>query len=273
MFRASATLRASVIALSAFALLATAGTASAKRKKKSKGPTPACDLKYQPFVTGTTWTYVYAVPPGASDRPGIKADVPENFTITVKSVEPKSGSTSITLEESYREISRTTVLSCDSKEGLLVPIDSFYYAGELPGALGITIVNPTVTGEMYPGKSGLKKGLSAYVEVKAELTRAAGGDAKVTHPSAKLEMERQITVGANEEVEVEHGYYSARAVEVALSGRLALDPTPDKSVPLRDGKAMLWFVDNIGLVRAYNRMEQGWELATMTNAAGEPIEF
>jgi hypothetical protein len=85
-------------------------------------------------------------------------------------------------------------------------------------------------------------------------------------------MERQITVGRREDVEVEHGIHRAYPVEVAISGRVALDVSPDKQVPLPDGNAVLWFTPGLGLVRAYNRLGQGWELAEMTDDAGNPVE-
>lgn len=266
-------LRSALVICALALLVSMAATADAKKKKK-KGAATACDISYLPFITGTTWTYQYAVPPNAIDAPGgIRAQVPETFQITVKNVEANSNAATITLEETYREVARTTTLTCDRKAGLIVPIDSFFFAGELPGALGITIENLKLDGEMYPGKGGLKKGESYYVDVKATLIRAAGGESKVEHSKSKLELERQISVGPREDIEVEHGIHSAYAVEVALSGRLALDVTPDKSVPLPEGKALLWFAKGLGVVRAYNRMGQGWELSEMTNAAGEAVEL
>ncbi len=260
--------------LCALALLAFAGShADAKRNKKAKGPTPACGISYLPLIEGTTWKYQYAVPPGANESPaGLRAKVPESFQIVVKEVKARKDSATITLEESYRKVVRTTVLTCDKKAGLVVPIDSFFFAGELPGAIGISIEDLKLKGEMYPGSAGLKKGDPYYVDVKATIIRNAGGDSKVEHPKSKLEMERQITVGSREDVEVEHGIHTAYKVDVALSGRLALDLSPDKSVPLPEGSATLWFAKGIGVVRSYNRLGQGWELTEHNNAAGEPIE-
>ena len=75
------------------------------------------------------------------------------------------------------------------------------------------------------------------------------------------------------DVEVEHGIHKAYPVEVAISGRVTLEPTPDKPVPMPQGNAMLWFATDIGLVRAYNRLGEGWELSSHTNVAGEEIPF
>lgn len=268
----SARLSASLCAL-ALVLLA-APNADAKRKKKKSGPAPACDMNYLPFVLGVTWKYQYTIPPGVSDAPGgLRAKVPDTFQVVVKKVESTKESATITLEESYRKVVRTTVLTCDKKAGLVVPMDSFYFSGELPGAIGVTVEDLNLKGEMYPGSVGLKKGESYYVDVKATVLRAAGGDSKVEHPKSKLEMERQITIGEKTDVEVEHGIHTAYEVDVALSGRLALDVSPDKSVPLPEGSSTLWFANGIGLVRSYNRLGQGWELVEHNNAAGEPIEF
>jgi hypothetical protein len=273
MFRTqiSAHLTAS-LGILALVLLA-APNADAKRKKKS-GPAPACDMQYLPFVQGVTWKYQYTIPPGASDAPGaLRAKVPETFQIVVKKVDASKDGATVTLEESYRKVLRTTVLTCDKKAGLVVPIDSFFFSGELPGALGVTVEDLNLKGELYPGAVGLKKGESYYVDVKATVLRAPGGDATVQHPKAKLEMERQITIGSKEDVEVEHGIHTAYKVDVALSGRLALDVSADKSVPLPEGNSTLWFANGIGLVRSYNRLGQGWELTEHNNAAGEPIDF
>jgi hypothetical protein len=254
-------------------VIAASGQSNAKRKKKPKGPSPACGLSYLPMVEGTTWKYQYAVPPGASDAPGgLRAKTPETFQVVVKKVEGGKDSAKITLEESYRKVVRTTVLSCDEKEGLIVPIDSFYFSGELPGAIAISVEDLILKGELYPGSAGLKKSDSFYVDVKATIVRHPGEESKVSHPKAKLEMERQITVGSKEDVETEHGIHRGYRVDVALSGRVALEVSADKPVPLPEGRATLWFANGIGLVRSYNRLGQGWELVEYTNAAGEAIE-
>ncbi len=265
--------RTSVVALSALLVLFAALPSATAKPKKAKAPASACGLSYLPFVEGTSWTYVYTIPPGIEDQPGVlKAKMPESFTINVKSVVSEGKSATITLAESYRKITRETVLTC-SESGLRVPLESFFFAGELPGALGISTANLTEKGELYPGKSGLKKGESFYVEVRGPLERVPGGDSKVVHLKANLEIERQITVGNKEEVEVEHGIHSATAVEVAVSGRVILEPTPDKPMPMPQGIAQLWFTPDIGLVRAYNRLGEGWELSSHKDAAGQEIPF
>ncbi len=248
------------------------GDAEAQRRGKKSAAKPACKMKYLPFVTGYTWTYQYVIPPGVEERANaIKAKVPEMLTITVKSVEPSSKGTAITLTESYRKVSTETVLTCDSK-GLTVPLNSFYFAGELPGALGIDLEGQTDKGEIYPSAAGLSRGASMYVEIKSDVIRNSAPGTKAKHPAAKLEIERQITIGGSEEVEVEHGIHRATAVEIALSGRVALVTDLEKKVSLPEGNAMLWFTNGIGLVRAYNRLGQGWALATFKDASGADIE-
>lgn len=262
-----------VLLSSLLLLLASGQDANAKRKKGGKSPASACGIRYLPFIAGTTWTYRNVIPPGVEDVPGaIKTKLPETFVINVKSVTSEGKASSITLEESYRKVVRETVLRC-TDDSLSVPLESFFFAGELPGALGISTEALTYKGDIYPGKSGLKRGESKYVEVRGELDRKPGGDSKVKHLKATLELERQISVGKTTDVEVEHGIHSSSPVEVAISGRIALLPTPDKPVPMPEGNAMLWFSTDIGLVRAYNRLGEGWELTSHTNAAGEEIPF
>jgi hypothetical protein len=267
----SSTLVSLALVAASFAMT---GDAEAQRKGRGKktAAKAACKIKFLPFVTGYSWGYQYVIPPGVEERAGgIKAKVPETLTITVKSVAPTSEGTAITLTESYRKVSTETVLTCDSK-GLNVPLNSFYFAGELPGTLGITTDALAAKGEIYPSAAGLSRGASMYVEIKADVIRNSAPDTTAKHPLAKLEIERQITVGGSEEVEVEHGIHKATAVEVALSGRTALVTDLEKKVSLPEGTAMLWFSNGIGLVRAYNRLGQGWELQTFKDAAGADVE-
>lgn len=273
--------RAAIVTLFSFAMILPSGGAEAKRKRRARGPAAACGLRYLPLIEGRTWTYQYAVPPlaegeePAADAPKARiltAKTPDTFTVRVKSVKQSAGKTTITLEESYRKVVRNTVLTCTSK-GLTVPIDSFYFSGELPGALGFQIEDLELNGEMYPGKRGLKKGDTFWMDIKAKLLRSPGGEADMKHLNATIELERQIVISQPEEVEVEHGIHDAHLVEVELSGRTSLEPTPDKQSTLTIGKSRLWFADNLGLVRTYNRLGQGWELATFTDADGKAIEL
>ncbi len=262
-----------VSSLCALALLVS-GTSDAEvfRWRKGKGSAADCNMSFLPFIEGATWKYQYAIPPGSSETTNaLRAKVPETFSIRVKSIESHGDDAKITLEESYRTVVRTTILTCHKKYGLFVPIDSFYFSGELPGAIGVSIEDLSLKGEMYPGSAGFKEGDSFYVGGKATIVRTPAGDSNVEHPKFKLEIERQITIGSKEDVETEHGIHAAYKVEVTLSKRLALKPTPDKSVPLPEGNATLWFAKGLGLIRSYNRMGQGWELVEYTNAAGDPI--
>ncbi len=253
-------------------LLVSPPTAEAQRRSRRSKAAIACKMSYLPFAAGRSWTYQYVIPPGVEDLPGgLKAKIPETVTIKVKSVEAKSGAATITLQESYREVSQETILTCDA-EGLVVPLQSFFFAGELPGALGMTTENVDTKGKIYPGSAGLKRGESMYVEIKADVIRASAEGTKVKHPAAKLEIERQITVGASQEVEVEHGIHKAAFVEVAISGRSSLAPMPDKKIALPEGNAQLWFASGVGLVRAYNRLGQGWELVKFVDGEGNNID-
>ncbi len=246
--------------------------AEAQRRNRKSKAVIACKMSHLPFATGRSWTYQYVIPPGVEDRPGgLKAKVPESVTIKVKSVESKGATTTITLDESYRKVSHETVLTCDSK-GLVVPLHSFFFAGELPGALRMSTENLSIKGEFYPSSAGLKRGTSMYVEIKADVIRASAEGTAAKHPAAKLEIERQITVGTTEDVEVEHGIHKAAFVEVAISGRSSLAPMPDKKIALPEGNAQLWFASKIGLVRVYNRLGQGWELVKFVDGEGNNIE-
>lgn len=259
----------SLALLSAMALTFVGGTMGAEAvgdaKPNAKKVSGACGIKFLPFVEGRSWKYQYVIPPNASEEEKpLKTKLPETFTITVKSIEETKTGATITLEEKYREIAHATVLTCTGSK-LSVPMSSFFYLGELPGGLNMQVSDLKVEGLMYPGSAGLKKGVFYFAKVKAKVARPAMGESEAKHLPATFEMERQLTVGNKEKIEVEQGLHNAYGVEFAVSGRISLEVTPDKKVFLPDGVAKLWFADGVGVVRAYNRMEQGWELAEMTD--------
>ncbi|MBL4632726.1 MAG: hypothetical protein JKY56_02575 [Kofleriaceae bacterium] len=261
----------SLTALSSLAVLTGpvltgAGVETANAQGKGKNAkASACGIRYLPFVEGRTWKYQYVIPPNATEiEKPLKTKIPETFTITVKSIEASKGGATITLEEKYRDTAFKTVLTCTGDK-LVVPLTSFFYLGELPGGLSMDVSDVAIDGPMYPGKGGLKKGVSYFAKIKAKIARPTTGKASAAHLPTTLEMERQLTVGKKEKVEVEHGLHNAYGVEFAISGRVSLDLTPDKKVFLPDGVAKIWFADGIGVVRAYNRMEQGWALAEMSD--------
>src|SRR5690606_30744189 len=121
-----------------------------------------------------------------------------------------------------------TTLRCD-KDGLEVPIQSFFFAGEPGGGQGMSISNLETKGELYPGRKGLSSGDSLYVTVKADVERTAGKSGAV-HPKAKLEIERLLNVRGRERITTGAGDVRATRVEVVLSGRAAVEPELDKKV-------------------------------------------
>ncbi len=256
----------SLTGLSSLVVLTGTGVNTATAQPKSKkAKASACGIRYLPFVEGRTWKYQYVIPPNVAETENpLKTKLPETFTITVKSVEASKGGATITLEEKYRDTAFKTVLTCTGDK-LIVPLTSFFYLGELPGGLLMDVSDVAIAGPMYPGKSGLKKGVSYFSKIKAKIARRTAGKGSAAHLPTTLEMERQLTVGKKEKIEVEHGLHNAYGVEFAVSGRVSLDLTPDKKVFLPDGVAKLWFADGVGVVRAYNRMEQGWALTEMSD--------
>lgn len=266
-------------ALSALLVLPSDGLAKKRKNDKKGKAASACGLDYLPFSEGHSYTYAFVFPPDVDESTSaVKAKAPETFGFKVMSVSEGKSGTEIQLEERYvfklgerdQEVKYNTTLVC-TDDKLEVPPTSFFFAGEL-GTLGMELQNVKTKGETFPGKAGLVRGDAKYMELKADVLRKPAGGAKIEHSAAKLEIERQITIGKKAEVEVDYGTFDATEVEVAMSGRTALAETADKQVSLPEGTATMWFVPNVGLVRVYNRMGQGWALSTRSDAEGKAIE-
>jgi hypothetical protein len=244
------------------ALLVVAGLGGVAQAQRKKRPVkPACDLSYLPFRPGATWTYDSFVPGDAPDRKGIYVQDPPSFTAKVTGIRKDGDTTVIELEESYRKVVRKTELRCD-KAGLTVTPQSFFFAGEVGGGLGIELADLKREGDEYPDKKGLKSGSQFYEELKAKATRVPTANSNAVLAPETLELERKLTVGGKEEAESKVQVYRATRVEVEMTGRANQDGQPDdKAFNMPAVRSVMWFVGDVGVVRVETSQGVGWQLS------------
>lgn len=248
--------RLTLLALAA-ALAVAPASAEAQKKKKVK---PACGLRMLPMAPGTEWTYQYYVPEGVQLPPGVRIQDPPSVTIKVVKVEKSGDKTLISLEESYRKVVVKTQLECD-KKGLIVPPESFFFAGQPGGGLHMTLGKIDRKAETNIFEGGGFKG-EAFEELRTTATREPSEGSGAVLAGSKLEIERKMTVGAiKETVESGIGTHKATRLTVNLTGRATLDPTPDKPLNLPQLDVAIFFEQDVGVVQVRNSGGQGWKLS------------
>jgi hypothetical protein len=228
-----------------------------KGKDKKPAGAPACGIDFLPLVEGTVLTYKSYVPDSAPKN-GLSVPPPDTLTVKVVKVETSGDGAAVTLEESYRKVVATTKLACD-KNHLMVPPDSFFFAGEAGGGIGVTLDGLQATGDTYLVKGGLKE--NTYEELKAVAKRTPTSGSGAQLPDAKLELERKMTVKGPEAVDVGTGPQKATRVEVDLTGRAQLAVKDEKELNMPAQHATLWFVPGTGLVKAEVTDRLGWTLS------------
>jgi hypothetical protein len=250
---------AALLALAAWP--ATAG-AQGKGGKKKPAVKPACGLRVLPMAPGVQWTYEYFVPEGVQLPPGVRIQDPASMTIKVVKVEKSGDKTVISLEESYRKVLVKTQLECD-KTGLIVPPESFFFAGQPGGGLHMTLGTIERKAETNVFARGALKG-ETFEELKTTVTRipSEGSGAQLT--PAKLEIERKMVVNPNKEV-IESGLKSHKAnrLTINMTGRATLDTTPDKPFNMPQLDVAMFFEPDVGVVQVRNSLGQGWKLSEM----------
>ena len=230
-----------ITALAAFAVPAAA--------QKVKKPTPACGIKYLPLTEGNWWTYepVNQPPTGAPAA---------QLKVEVLKVETEGKTTTITMKETYREVEFEVVATC-SKAGLLLPPESFFFAGEPGGVSNMTIENFTRKGTSFP--ITFKAGDQWFEEFKFDVVRAPSEGVKVEHEPAKVELERLTTVIQGQQmVDTAIQSYRTTPIEFEIRGR-GLVGEKSSEIAVRN-KGTLWFSPLIGLARAREVSSREWQL-------------
>jgi len=252
----AAHLRVALLPLVA-ALAAAPATALAQQKKTAR---PACGIRALPLAEGSQWTYQYYTPPDVQLPSGLRVQDPPTATVKVLSVAKNGDKTVISLEESYRKVVVKTQLECD-KNGLIIPPDSFFFAGQPGGGLQTTLGKIERKGETNVFAGGGFSG-EAFEELKTTATREPSVGSGAVLVPAKLEMERKMVVGGSREsVETVAASVSASRLTINLTGRTTLDSSPDKPFNILQLDVVMYFAPDVGVVQVRNSLGQGWKLA------------
>jgi hypothetical protein len=264
---------APALAFALVGLIAAPGGALAKPAKK-KAPAapaaaakgPACGISFLPLVEGNEWTYQFFVPENFQMAPGLHIAPIDTLKIKVVKVEPAADGTKITVEETYRKVVAQSVLTCNA-DHLLVAPESFFFAGEPGGGLGIQLDKLQRKGESFLIKTGLKE--STYEEFKATAVRKPTEGSGAQLAAASLELERKMTVKGIEPVESGMGQHKAIRVDLQITGRATLEVQKGKPFNMPEVGATMWFEPGTGIVRVESRLGNGWRL-TDFKPAGRP---
>ena len=215
--------------------------------KPAKAAPPACGLKTIPLAVGNVWTY--------KSGPG---------TVLVRVVDVKEGGdgTQITVEEKYQDRANQLVFTCDEKRGLVIPPDSFFFAGEPGGAVGAeTKITKRDSVSLLPDKE-MKSG-SAWVEkLHADVLRADTSGQGAQHPSAKFEVERHVSVADSEVVELKLGRATAQKITFELRGRGVVDAEKSE-IPIKRPGAF-YVLKGLGILKIDDAFDRTWELVSTT---------
>ncbi|HUS63231.1 MAG TPA: hypothetical protein VMZ28_01770 [Kofleriaceae bacterium] len=266
----------SLAAIAALASLVLAGHVAdaGKKKKKKKGGdgggagaavgAPACGIDFLPLAQGRQWTYKFFVPENSTPPAGqLHIPEPETVTIQVVKVEAQGESTKITVSESYRKVTVETVLTCD-KDRLLIPPDSFFFAGEPGGGIGIQLDKLERKGDSVLLEKGL--GENTFQEFKATAIRKPSDGSGATIPGARLEIERKMTAKGKDTIETDTGEpQKAIRVDIQLTGRAALDVQKDKPFNMPAFDSSMWFAPGVGVIRVETKAGVGWKLVESKN--------
>ena len=258
----SAPSRFALAALLAALAIAPATAGAQGKAKKKPAVKPACGLRVLPMAPGVQWTYQYFVPEGVQLPPGVRIQDPPTMTVKVTKVEKSGDKTIISLEESYRKVVVNTQLECD-KKGLIVPPESFFFAGQPGGGIQMTLGKIERTAETNVFAGGALKG-TAREDLKTSVTRIPSEGSGAVLTPAKLEIERQMTVNPNKEV-IESGLKSHKAnrLTIVMTGRSTLETTPDKPFNMPQLDVAMFFEPDVGVVQVRNSLGQGWKLSEM----------
>jgi hypothetical protein len=226
------------------ALLALLVPATALAQKA--GP-PACGLRSIPMAVGNYW--VYKVASGTD-------------LVTIKVVEvtpPKDGKpTQIKLEETWKGRTAPVVATCTPGGGYIIPPDSFFFAGEPGGGVGVTLkVTSHDAVTILPDEQLVAD--TPWIEIlKAEATREPAEGTKAKHAPAKIELERHCLVKGNEEVVGLIGQWNPQKFTFELRGR-AFVGEEKWDIPIKRPGAV-WFVKGLGVVKLDDAFDRSWEL-------------
>jgi hypothetical protein len=247
----------------------------------SKSP-PACGAKILPLVLGNKWTYESVAAPQAAIEAiaKIAPPTPKTFTVEVKKVDvQKSGDTVVTLEETItynieknsdkpmkpdnRVIAST--ITCNSKGKFEISPDSFFFAGEPGGFLGLTLDDIKRSRDTSLKLTNGGIGENDWREdIVAHFVHTPTQGVDVKLPAGKVELERKFTPAQPEAVSTKMGGYNAEKIGLTTTGRVTLDApnAPDaKPMELPAGWTnVLWMASGVGVVQSLNAYAHEYQL-------------
>ena len=271
-------MRFSLLALASATSLvaATPIVASAQPKGKTK---PACGATILPLVVGNQWTYSFvpAPTPATPDIVRISPMTPKGFIITVKNIEAKGPDTVISLEEKLtydytkdpkkqiiEERVVNSTITCNAKKFDISP-DSFFFAGEPGGFLGLTLDKLDRKGTSYTLTNGTIGEAEWPEDLVLVYTKKPTEGSNATLGGGKLELERRFTPLEAEDVMTKStAFPRAEKLAVKTTGRVTIDKPLSKDLkPMElpaDWVNIFWFAPGTGIVQTENRYAHRYQL-------------
>ena len=247
-----------IVALALAVVAGTAGSvAAAKKEKKPKAPPPACNMRSIPLVMGYVWTY----------KSGPHTVLLRVAEVTEGKDAAGEPATVVKMEEKYQDRTVSTTFTCSEAKGLVISPDSFLFAGEPGGAVGAAAtVGKRESVTLLPDKE-LKEGAAWIEKVHGELARPDVGGQGAAHKAAKFEVERHVSVGRSEQIEIPLGKASAQKISFELRGRGIVD-NEKYEIPIKRPGA-LYLMKGLGVVKIEDAFDRDWELVSTTVPFGK----
>jgi hypothetical protein len=214
----------------------------------------ACGITTFPLAEGHEWVFRQTL--GVDEVRLVVAEVGPGKDAEGRAV------TAIVVEETYKGTTSRLTWTCTS-EGLRVPLSSFMWAGEPADIIGQDITVTTHKDQWMHPDAHVIAGSGWTETVKADVTRPDKSGKGVTHPPAKLELERNFNVKETEAITTPAGAWKAVKFEFYLRGRALLGA--DKAeIPAAADPGHFWFVRGVGPVKIEDNLNvkarRTWEL-------------
>lgn len=266
-------MRTATLALCVLALAPSLAAAAPK-------PGTVCGAKVLPLAVGNVWTYSTVAAPTAAlpDVARIAPLAPKTFTITVKNIETKDGDTVVSLEEKVTydltkdqkkpilddRIVKSTITCNAAKKKFDISPDSFFFAGEPGGYLGLAFDKFDRKGTSWVLPNGVFGEQMWPEDIVAHWAHVPNAQSGAKLNSGKLELERRTTPSDAEAIVTKAGSYRAEKIVIKTTGRVTLDAPKSADMKPSEMPAewvnQLWFADGYGVVQSLNRYAHMYQL-------------
>jgi hypothetical protein len=266
-----------LVGASLFASALVTRTACEAAPKAKGGKAAACGVTILPLAEGNNWTYSQ----GAAAIPEATAKTtppfPKTFVISVDKIEESGGDTIVHLVEKYtydfskdpkkpvlEDRTLNTTITCNAKKFDISP-DSFFFAAEAGGYLGIKIDNVQKKGTTWQLKNGTFGDQPWADDITLTWTKVPSEKSSAKPVTGKLEMERRFQPAEPEKVSTKvSSYEKAEKLILQVTGRVTLDkPLQADAKPFelpKDLNNAFWFVPGTGVVQSLNSYGQQFQL-------------